>query len=205
MRVLVVESDPHSADRAIADLRGAGHEVVRCHEPGRAAFPCNALRHGAECPLDAPPGVDVVLDSRAHPYPRPTPFEDGVSCAVRRSIPLVIAGADGLNPFDEWTTAIADNESVVDACERAAVAPIESLTEVARAKVRQLLSGHPDIAASADVVVTRTGGRLAAEVVVPEDADEVEGSLAVGVAGAIRTRDRWTPQVDVCVRRVAVG
>jgi len=205
MRVLVVESDPHSADRAVADLREAGHETVRCHEPGRAAFPCNALRDGPDCPLESAPGVDVVLDSRAHPYPRPTPFEDGVSCAVRRSIPLVIAGADGLNPFEKWTTATADDESVVDACERAAAAPIKSLTEVARAKVQQLLSSHPDLAASADVVVTRSGGRLEAEVIVPEDAEGVEASLAVGVAGAIRTRDRWSQQVDVCVRRVPVS
>jgi len=205
MRVLVVESDPHSADSAVAHLQEAGHEIVRCHEPGQAPFPCNALRAGAACPLDTGPGVDVVLDSRAHPYPRPTAFEDGVSCAVRRSTPLVIAGTDGLNPFDEWTTATADDESVVVACERAAAAPIKSLTEVARAKVQQLLSAQPELAASTDVFVTRAGGRLEAEVVVPADAEEVEASLAVGVAGAIRTRDRWTQQVDVCIRRVPVS
>ncbi len=201
MLVLVAETDPHRADDAIAELRDAGHDVVRCHEHGLPAFPCNALCEDSSCPLDVAPGVDLVLDYRAHPYPRPTPFEDGVSCAARRHIPIVVAGASVLNPFARWTTAIAGRDSVIEACEHAASAPIESLSDVARAKVRQLLSHDPDVADAADVIVTRRGGRLEAVIVLPSDAGEVDGSLAVGVAGAIRTRDHWTPQVDVCVRR----
>jgi len=201
MLVLVVESDPHSADGAIAGLREAGHDVVRCHENGLPAFPCNALCENTSCPLDSTPGVDVLLDYRAHPYPRPTAFEDGASCAAQRYIPVVVAGATALNPFAKWTTAIADRESVVEACEHVATAPIESLSEVARAKVRQLLSGEREAADTADVIVTRRGGRLEAVITLPSHADEVDSSLAVGVAGAIRSRDHWTPQVDVCVRR----
>jgi hypothetical protein len=201
MLVLVVESDPHSADAAVAELRGVGHDVVRCHENGLPTFPCNALCEGGSCPLDVAPGVDVLLDYRAHPYPRPTALEDGTSCGARRHIPVVVAGATALNPFAKWTTATADRGSVVDACQHAASAPIESLSDVARTKVRQLLSHESDLAATADVVVTRGGGRLEAVIVLPEDVEEVDASLAVGVAGAIRTRDHWTPQVDVCVRR----
>ena len=107
MRVLVVESDRHTADQAIADLRAAGHEVARCHERGLPAFPCNALADGGTCPLDSGSGVDVLLDYRAHPHPRPTRFEDGVCCALRHQIPIVVAGASALNPFDHWTTALA--------------------------------------------------------------------------------------------------
>jgi hypothetical protein len=207
MRVLVVESDRHSADRAIADLRAAGHEVARCHESGAPAFPCNALCDGGSCPLDSGSGVDVLLDYRARPHPRPTPFEDGVSCALRHQIPVVVAGAPALNPFDQWTTAVAADDSVVDACERAATGPIESLAAVALAKVRQLLSNEPAVADVADVTVTRNAGTLQAIVLLPECADELDAALAVGVAGAIRTRDRWTPRVDVCVSRLpsAVG
>ncbi len=201
MRVLVVESDPHSADDAISELRDAGHEVVRCHESGSSAFPCNALCDGGGCPLDGDHDVDVLLDYRAHPYPRPTAFEDGASCAARRYIPVVVAGASALNPFERWTTAVAGRDSVLEACEHAASAPIESLSDVARSKVRQLLSHDPVLADAADVVVTRGGGRLEAVIVVPDGAEEVDASLAVGVAGAIRTRDHWTPRVDVCVRR----
>ena len=68
--------------------------------------------------------------------------------------------------------------------------------------MRQLLSNEPAIAEAAGVTVTRNAGTLQAVVVLPECADELEGALAVGVAGAIRTRDRWTPRVDVCVSRL---
>ena len=125
-----------------------------------------------------------------------------MSCALRHQIPVVVAGASALNPFDHWTTAVAADDSVVDACERAATAPIESLAAVALAKVRQLLSNEPAVADAADVTVTRNAGTLQAVVVLPECADELDAALAVGVAGAIRTRDRWTPRVDVCVRRL---
>jgi hypothetical protein len=201
MRVLVVESDPHCADGAIDELRNAGHDVARCHESGLPAFPCNALCDDHDCPLDSDPGIDVLLDFRAHPRSRPTPYEDGVSCAVRRHIPLVIGGAFAFSPFEKWTTAVVDGGSVVDTCEQAASAPIESLADVARAKVRQLLEHDPRAAESVDVVVTRGRGRLEAVVVLPEGAEELEGSLAVGVAGAIRTLDHWTPRLDVCVKR----
>jgi hypothetical protein len=202
MRVLVLESDRHSADRSIAALQEAGHEVVRCHEHGMPAFPCNALCDGGTCPLETEEGVDVVLDWRAHPYPWPTAFEDGTSCAARRCIPIVVAGAVEFNPFDKWTTVVANQESVVETCERAATEPIESIAVAARRKVRQLLARDPLVAEATDVIVTRKAGGLEAVVVLPEEADEVEAALAVGVAGAVRTRDRWTPRVDVCVRRV---
>ena len=202
MRVLVVESDRCTAHRAIADLLAAGHEVARCHESGLPAFPCNALRDGGTCPLDTGHGVDVLLDYRAHPHPRPTPFEDGVSCVARRQIPVVVAGMSTFNPFEKWTTAIAAGDAIVDACERAAFGPIDSLAAVARAKVQQLLADDPVVADAADVTVTRDDrGTVQAVVALPESAAELGAALAVGVAGAIRTRDRWSPRIDVCINR----
>ena len=203
MRVLVVESDRCTADRAIADLRAAGHEVARCHDSGRPAFPCNALYDGGNCTLDTGNGVDVLLDYRAHPHPRPTPFEDGVSCVARRQIPVVVAGMSTLNPFEKWTSAVADDDSIVDVCERAASGSIESLAAVAMAKIHELLADEPAVADGADVTVTRNAGTLLAVVELPESGAEVDASLAVRVAGAIRTCDRWTPRIDVCVRRLA--
>ena len=38
-----------------------------------------------------------------------------MSCALRHRIPVVVAGASALNPFDSWTTAVAVDDSVVDA------------------------------------------------------------------------------------------
>ena len=51
--------------------------------------------------------------------PGPTPFEDGVSCALRHHVPLVVAGTTALNPFDDWTTVTAGDDDIVEACERA--------------------------------------------------------------------------------------
>ena len=204
MRVLVVESDRHAADSAVTDLQGAGHHVVRCHEEDLPAFPCNALCDAGTCPLDDANGVDVVLDYRTRPYPRPTAFEDGVSCALRRYIPLVVAGTSALNPYDKWTTAIATNDGdIVATCEDAVRMPIERLAATARDEVRRRLRLQPAVAEAADVVVHRSqGGQLDAVIKLAEEAAEVDDELAVAVAGAIRKHDRFASRVNVAVDRV---
>ena len=199
MRVLVVESDRGTADHVITDLQGAGHQVVRCHEPGLPAFPCNALCDGGSCSLDTAEGVDVVLDYRLHPYPRPTPLEDGVSCALRRHVPLVVGGTSTLNPFARWTTdVVADDDAVVEVCEVASGALRDRLAASVRRVASDLIGDVP-----LDVTVRRVGARLKATIVIPEDCDEVEGSLAVAVAGVLRARDPWIGGIDVAVRRGA--
>ena len=204
MHVLVVESDRHAADGAVTDLQAAGHHVLRCHEEDLPAFPCNALCDKGTCPVESDTGVDVVLDYRTRPYPRPTAFEDGVSCALRRYIPLVVAGTSALSPYDKWTTAIATNdEQIVDVCERAVRTPIERLAEPARAEVRRRLRLQPGVAEATDVVVRRSqGGQLDAIVTLPEEADDVDDELAVAVAGALRTQDPFAKRVNVAVERV---
>src|SRR5262249_10745817 len=107
MRVMVLESDRHAADDDIAALREAGHEGFGCHDTDVQAFPANGLCDLDTCPLEGREGIALVLDHRAHPHPRPTPLEDGVSCAVRRHVPLVVSGTAALNPFEPWTTAVA--------------------------------------------------------------------------------------------------
>jgi hypothetical protein len=198
MRVLVVESDRGAADSVVTDLQGAGHRVARCHEPDLPAFPCNALCDGGTCSLDTNEGVDVVLDYRLHPYPRPTPFEDGVSCALRRHVPLVVGGTSTLNPFAKWTTAVADDDAVVTACEDAVDAPRDLLAASVREAATAVLGDVP-----LDVTVRRVGARLKATIVIPVGCDEVEGSLAVAVAGVLRARDPWIGGIDVAVRRGA--
>lgn len=199
MRVLVVESDRGAADHVVTELQGAGHQVVRCHEPDRPAFPCNALCDGADCSLDAAGSVDVVLDYRLHPYPRPTAFEDGVSCALRQHVPLVVGGTSTLNPFAKWTTHVAaDDAAIVDVCEDAADAPRDVLAGAVREATRTIVGSLP-----LEVIVRRVGERLKATIVIPEHCDEVEGSLAVTVAGVLRARDPWIGGIDVAVRRAA--
>ena len=132
MRVMVIESDRQSAEHEVRSLREAGHEVVRCHEPGEQVFPCNALCDDHACPLEGGEGVDVVLDHRAHPYPRPTPLEDGATCARPQHIPFVVSGTAALNPFEPWTTAVADDGDIVATCVTVARAPLQRLAEPAR-------------------------------------------------------------------------
>jgi hypothetical protein len=204
MHVLVVESDRHAAANAVTDLQAAGHHVVRCHEQDLAAFPCNALCDHGECPIEADAGVDVVVDYRSRPYPRPTAFEDGVSCALRHHIPLVVAGTSALNPYDKWTTAIAtSDDDIVSTCERAARMPLERLAEPARAEVRRRLRLQPAVAEAADVVVHRSkGGQLDAVVRLRDEAAEMDDDLAVAVAGVLRANDRFASRVNVAVERV---
>ena len=205
MHVLVVESDRSAADRAVTDLQAAGHQVVRCHETDLPAFPCNALCDKGTCPIETDHGVDVVLDYRARPYPKPTAFEDGVSCSLRQYIPLVVAGTSSLNPFDKWTTAIADDDDIVQACELAATRPVERLAAPARAEVRRRLQHQPDVAEWADVVVHRSNRQLDAVIHVAEEADELDGTLAVAVAGVLRAQDRYVSRVNVAVQRSPMG
>jgi hypothetical protein len=201
MRVLLLESDRHGADDAERALRLAGHEVVRCHEPDLGSFPCNALCDEGTCPVDDDRGVDVALTMRSHSYPGPTDYEDGVSCALRQGVPLVVGGVTAMNPFDRFTTTIVTDDSVVEACENAVATPVEHLAAPARAEVRRRLAAMPDVAIAADVKVHRHGRQLVATVMLPGDADEVDGQLAVAVAGVLRARDRGAKRIDVTVER----
>jgi len=123
VKVLVLESDAHAADKATTRLREAGHDVERCHEPGLPSFPCNALLGGGICPLDRD-GIDVTVVVRSHPWPRPSALEDGVVCALRRGLPLVVAGRTILNPYDDWAAVVIDGVGgIVAAVEEAAGTP----------------------------------------------------------------------------------
>ena len=115
MRVLVLEGEPGAAGEVERRLRAAGHEVVRCHEPGLPLFPCVGLSDGA-CPLDGP-RVDVAVTVRGHVRPSPALTEDGAVCALRAGIPLVMAGRTVLNPFAPWAAADVREADVVEACE----------------------------------------------------------------------------------------
>jgi hypothetical protein len=118
LRVLVMGTDDWATEQMATSLVRAGHEVLRCHEPGEPAFPCNALIEGRQCPLDI--GFDVALTTRARSVPAPTPGEIGVVCAIRAGAPLVVAGVPGAAPFQSWTAkAVSPAGDVVPACEEA--------------------------------------------------------------------------------------
>lgn len=84
----MVESDQGAADEVMRRLQDAGHEIEGCFGSGMRAFPRKALATPGRCPLDTAE-VDAVL-VRRRPWPRPTPREQGVTCALRAGVPLVV-------------------------------------------------------------------------------------------------------------------
>lgn len=119
LTILVVGTDDWAADQSAAVLESAGHRILRCHEPGEPAFPCNALVSGRTCPLDV--GFDVVLTARARPTPAPEQGEMGVICALHEGTPLVTSGIAENNPFAPWASvSLGSDGDLGQACEAAA-------------------------------------------------------------------------------------
>ena len=133
MRVLVLEGEGGAATDAVTELEANGHAVVRCHEPGAPAFPCAGLAGGG-CPLEGD-GVDVALTVRSAATGAPSPTEDGIACALRARVPVVVAGAGDANPY------AAFGGTTVGATDLAG-----ALAEVVR-------DARPDLALSGDFIV----------------------------------------------------
>src|SRR5437764_14298870 len=85
LTALVVGTDDWAIEQGAEALEGAGHDILRCHEPGEPAFPCNALREGRTCPLDV--GFDVVVTVRARPSAPPIHGEFGAVFALPAQVP----------------------------------------------------------------------------------------------------------------------
>jgi hypothetical protein len=115
--VLVVGTDDWAIEQSATELEAEGYGVLRCHEPGEPAFPCNALLEGRTCPLEV--GFDVVVTVRARPLPEPSRAEMGVVCALHAGKPLVVAGVASERPFGPWTTVtVEQGGDVVTACDK---------------------------------------------------------------------------------------
>ena len=201
MKVLVLESDPGAAATAVEQLEAAGHRVVRCHEPGTAAFPCAGLDVGG-CPLDGEP-VDVALTVRAHPHSRPTPLEDGVTCALRHKVPVVVSGRTLLDPFERYGAESADDD-VVEACEAAADAVRPEHSAIATRALRDTLE-HAELPHEGALgTVRRVQGRLSVTLSVPPDAPaSVRDTAAVRATGALRAFDPDVIGIDVTTADLA--
>jgi hypothetical protein len=195
MQVLVVESEPGAAALAIEDLERAGHTVHRCHRPGAPAFPCVALESG-DCPLESE-GIDAVVTVRGASGIRPTPLEDGVSCALRRRIPVVVAGRTAVHPFETFEASTTTMDDLVGACERAR----DTLTlhrAVARDALVVTLERAGIDAHGVDAEVVRRDGRLLVRLVLPPQTPAGTRQMAaVRVTGALRKFDQYAGGIDV--------
>ena len=204
MRVLVLEAEPGAADGAVAALEAASHVVDRCHEVGHPSFPCKGIDNVADCPLSSGP-VDVVLTVRGEERWTTSELEDGVACAIRSHVPLVVAGATAGNPYQAWTTAsVSPGGDVVGTCLHAASAPLVHHSRVGSERLREVLEHHEYQALdSADVEVTRRNGRLRVRLSVPDDVPaSVTEAAATHVLAAVHALDPTARGTDVSVRSI---
>ncbi len=206
LRVLVTEDAPHVGDAAADELRRAGHDVVRCTEPGTPSFPCAGMRSPDGCPLRNGV-VDVTLAMRHLAGAVPARSEDGALCSLRHHVPVVVAGNVMFDPFEDWEAAVVEpGDDVVDACERVARQPLPAHTRIALAATREVLQRHGRNDPAVDAVhgigavlvaVRRDQGWLHAEVRVAALPSDVRQMVAVRVVAALRAFDKDARGVDV--------
>lgn len=200
MRVLLLEGELGASCDAALQLAVAGHTVARCHSQDEASFPCRGLSADA-CPLDEG-DVDAVVVVRAGESPdgpKRDSGEDGARCALRRHIPLVLAGEAGRSPLRVFAAAvIAGPDGLVEVVEKAAHAPVRQHEATARVAFAAVLEAHGLDPRIAEVEVTRNAGQLHVILVPtgPVPAAVLE-MASVRVAGAIRSVDRNPRVIDV--------
>jgi hypothetical protein len=183
MRVLVMDSHPGSAGPATDTLLADGHDVIRCRDQFTPNQPC--LGHEGACPIDES-RVDVALDVRGRPLPRPTAGEHGVVCASRAGIPVVISGQVAFQPFETLTTVeLTGTSGVTSACEAAVAAADRS----ERRAVAEAVQSATGLAAE----VERTNEDVLVTVHGAADA----GRAAVRAHQAVRSVDRTARTVTV--------
>jgi hypothetical protein len=194
MRVLLIESVPGAGHPHAVELEASGHAVARCHDPGAPAFPCAGVERG--CPIDTGP-LDVALAVRSASAAEPSGGEQGVTCALRHRIPVVVADAG--HPYGARVDEAGDD--VVAACESVAAAPRTAHAAAVRAAVED----DPRLRAAAigvAVDVRRRAPDLAVRVWVPAGLEEgMEAAVANRAATAARRFDPGARIIDVSVSR----
>lgn len=194
MKILVLESDAGTADAAVEQLRAAGHQVARCHEPGSAAFPCAALSDPHACPAEQ--GADVTVVVRSPEASIPTTLEDGVSCAIRRRIPVVVTGGAPEGPYAPFATLVEGD--VVAGVEEVARSNQSGHAEAARAGMSEVLQRAGIDPADVAIHVTRRGKDLLVSLGLPQGLDAFHRqAAAVRAAGAVRAYDPYAERIDV--------
>lgn len=197
--ILIMESHRGAASLAEEALVAAGHSVHRCHAADDRGFPCVGLTRPDACPMDH--GIDVALLVRPHVQPRPTPLEDGVSCALRAGVPLVEDGPDVLDPYDPWVAErIATELDIVAACNRAAERALDPLRAGILDRIGPLVrttGAHVD---QVECGIVPDGSGLRVELRLPTRVSRhLEQALAVRVLDAVRSSGKTYGEVNVKV------
>ncbi len=200
MKVLVLEGEQGAADEVMRQLDEAGHEVSRCHDRDADSFPCQGMVEGHSCPLDGE-GVDVALVVRGDLSPSLSAREDGVRCALRRHIPLVLAGTTAGSPYESWAAAVHEGVTeIVGTVEAAAAAPLPRHGEAAVRGVEDLLREEGIDPAAVAIEVHRSTNQLRIAIAssVPLE-QRLADALAVRAQAAVRGLDAYASKVDVTV------
>lgn len=199
MRVLVLESDPGIAAASERALLEAGHEVVRCHEPGAPSFPCAGVPDHHGCPLDGG-RVDVALLVRDPIVERARVREAGVACAIRARVPVLEMGdSSAHNPYAGFVEEISGD--VVGAVELAGRGPSQGHAEAVLRHLQAAAEGQGIDPTGLEVTAWRRGNRLRVEVDVPAGADErLRGAASSWTVTAARAYDPNLATIDVVLR-----
>jgi hypothetical protein len=205
MRVLVIESTPGAGGDALSALDDAGHEMVTCHESG-PAFPCKGLAAGPGCPLDTGT-VDAALLVRDAPTAEPTAFESGVRCALRRKVPLAVAGVTDQHPYGDHASVVsAGFDDLVEATEHARTLGLMPLADAARTALRNMLDREGLDSTAAEVSVQRDGSTLAITLLPGVRLEPVLAETAsVRALAAVRGLDPQSSIIDVAVESPAIS
>lgn len=184
------------------DLEAAGHTITRCHDEGAPAFPCRAVIDGERCPLESE-DVQVAVAVRLQEEPAGhSPEEDGIRCALRHRVPVVLAGAAAESPYAEWAARSCDLDHVVETVETVAESPLAQHSRAATRSFRAVLAQHDFDPVPASATVTRSGRDLKVTLSYPGDLDRRVAEMAsVRVVGAIRDVDPYASKIDVDVSR----
>lgn len=200
MKVLLLEGEQGAADEAVRQLGEAGHEVSRCHERDGESFPCTGMLEDHDCPLDGE-SVDVALVVRGELSPSLSAREDGVRCALRRHIPLVVAGTTDGSPYSDWAAAIHDGVTeIVGTVEAVATAPLPRHGEAAVRGVQDLLAEEGIDPEAVSIEVHRSTNQLRISIRSAVELDQrLADALAVRAQAAVRGLDQYAAKVDVTV------
>ncbi len=216
MNVLMVEDQSPLGAKVASSLRDLGHRVFPCEQSSNVNqdFACRAL-FGEPCPLDIYP-VDAAVGTKSSnaeiitrgntSHSHPGLDQEGLACAIRRHIPLVMVCDTGDpygGPFDQWIEAASVHDEVADVVDSIVSSASDSYGAVAtKALVSALLIRGLDTT-KAKAKIVRKDGRLNVSLEVSGSLDQltVDG-LSVSVHRALREFDPWTGCVDISVSQV---
>jgi hypothetical protein len=198
--VLVIESQRGAGRAAARALTAAGHSVERCFGEYDSGFPCCGLVDPGTCPVDGP--VDAALVVRRQPTPRPTPLEQGVTCAVRAGVPVVeVTPRTSFDPFGGWPAARAEpGADVVALVESAAEMTREQVGRAVLAVVAPLLVDEAMDPSAVVCNLQRDGRRLNVRIHLPGEASPaLRHQVAVRALSAVRGLLRGNRLVGIAV------